>query len=150
MKSLIALFLLSGCSSSAAPSPLVGHWFYDSGARHRIALDINADGTYAATTLQGTVASPTAAEAQVETGTYAATDTAVTWTPKQSTCPGPAPVSMIHYTFNGDALLVSNGTSVATYQRQNAQATQGFDVVLGCFLAQNGAFVAAPLAPVPN
>jgi hypothetical protein len=56
---------------------------------------------------------------------------------------------MIHYTFNGDALLVSNETSVATYQRQNAQATQGFEVVFGCF-AMNGAFVVAALTPVPN
>jgi hypothetical protein len=125
---------------------LLGHWMNTSLAGDgRVGLTFNSDGTYNRSILLLT--STTAADAEVETGMYVATDTHLTLLPQRWTCPSPAPVSMASYAVSGNDLIVTTPFENYSFAASASPASSRFALRLGCF-DFNGVLTPAPLAPV--
>jgi hypothetical protein len=151
MKWTFAVLLVAaaacGGGSETPEQRLIGKWLYtDASGTRGLSVQFDADSTYTLATMQLT--STTSAEAQVETGVFAATGTQITSTPQMYTCPGPYPGYQVSYHFNGDSLVVTYSTGVMAFSRNTAAPASNVVVTYGCF--QSGAFVAAPLAAVSN
>jgi hypothetical protein len=140
------LAALLGCSSTSTDpaSGLKGTW---AGADGPLVLGVtfNGDGTYE---LHQTLrTSATTAEDQVQTGTFTATGSWITFTPQRSSCPGPAPMSTAPYKLLNGSLQMTSGTTVFTLQPDTAPPAPGTTVQTGCFDSQ-GVFTPGSLAPV--
>jgi len=151
MKGWAFIFAMVAACSSGSPEPpptLVGNWLYTAAqGQSGIGLTFTAEGTYS---LSGIVlVSSTAAQAKVETGTYTSDATTITLTPKESSCPGPDPVEVDHYQFNGGALMLTSPSGVLVLQANTATASRSFAIQTGCPDRQ-GNFTPAPLKPVAN
>jgi hypothetical protein len=84
---------------------------------------------------------------QVEIGAYTATDSAITFMPQQSTCPGPIAVTVQMYAVSGSALQIPNWSWAQSLSSTFAPPNLSID--LGCYDAF-GTFEAHALAPVSN
>jgi hypothetical protein len=93
--------------------------------------------------------SSTTGNDQVETGTFAATDTEIAFTPQKSTCPGPVSVYALTYNFNDDSLAVLYSTGAVAFSRNTTPPSSNAIITFGCFQS-GGSFVPAPLAAVSN
>jgi len=136
---------------SGAPQPS-GDWVFSSpDGTAGAALDLGPGDTY--TVLIGTITSSgqnsATANAQVETGTFAVTGNQITFTPKQSTCPGPAPVRVDTYSFSGQNLVLAGPAGIVSFAPNNSSSTATVGLTFGCF-SDAGVFMASPLAPVSN
>lgn len=145
---VLATVAACGGSSETPEQRLIGQWIYTNGSGEA-AVDItfNADSTYKAQDAQLT--SNTSANDEVETGIFSATDTEITSTPQQWTCPGPYPAYTVSYQFNGDSLVVTYSTGVMTMSRNTTPASSNANLTFGCFQS-DGSFVTEPLAHVSN
>ena len=144
----VLLATVAACGSNAV-SPqdrLMGKWLY-AGSSAGIGLEFDTNNTYKGQLLQET--SATTGKDQVETGTFTATDTAITFTPQQSSCPGPIPVYFQDYSFNGDSLVLASSTGGMAFSRNTSPPATNAIITFGCFQS-DGSFVQAPLAPVSN
>jgi hypothetical protein len=124
----------------------MGKWLY-AGSSAGIGLEFDTNYTYKAQLLQET--STTTGNDQAEVGTFAVTDTAITFTPQQSTCPGPVPVYADNYTFNGDSLVLAYSTGGMAFSRNTTPPATNAIITFGCFQS-DGSFVTSPLAAVSN
>jgi hypothetical protein len=141
---------LVGCGggSQTPQERLIGNWIY-SNADGTVGedIDVKSDGTYVLSVIQ--VTSATSGNVQEERGTYVATDSQVTTTPQEWSCPGPDPVSTMQYSFSGDILVISGPTGLLSLNPNTAPASSGVAITFGCFQS-DGSFVAEALAPVSN
>jgi hypothetical protein len=138
----------SACGSSSPADKLVGNWIYENADETAgIGATFRSDGTYTVVTL--VLTSQNTGDAQVEDGSYVATDTSITTTPTEWTCPGPDPVSVVTYSFSGADLVATIGAQVFVMQPNNQPAQSSFALTLGCF-DSTGNFTAQALAPVSN
>jgi hypothetical protein len=147
MKKLIALLLLTGCSSGSSGPTLVGSWIFQPAQGPSGGFTFKGDGTYSFIELSLT--SSNTANAEGENGTYADDGQTLTLTPKESSCPGPDPVRSVSYAFSNGDLVLSGSTEADSYVPQPSTATSSFSITLGCFDG-SGNFTQMPLAPVSN
>jgi hypothetical protein len=146
---LAVLLVVASCGGGSNPTPqerLIGKWLY-SGASAGIGLEFDPNDAYSAQVLQLT--SSTTGNDEVETGTFAATDTEIAFTPQKSTCPGPVSVYTLTYHFNEDSLGVLYSTGAMVFSRNTDPPSSNAIVTFGCFQS-GGSFVPAPLAAVSN
>jgi hypothetical protein len=137
-----------GGSSETPQQRLIGQWLYTNSAGSAGAdITFNANATYTAQILQLT--STTSANDEVETGIFSTTDTEITFTPQNYTCPGSYPVYSLAYTFNGDSLLLSFSTGAVGFSRNKYPAATNFSLAFGC-IQSDGSFVVSPLVAVSN
>jgi hypothetical protein len=144
-KLLLVVVVLVGCGSKTPQESLVGDWlFQNADGTSGLGVTFNGDGSYVLADLA--VTSSTSANAEVEKGTYTATDTMFTMVPSQWTCDGKDTSSTETYKFSGSLLVVSDSSGVVTLAPNNGPSTGTFAVTLGCFDASNN-FTAHPLGP---
>jgi hypothetical protein len=146
---LLLAVAVGGCGSSSPSDRLIGEWlFTNADGSGGIGLTFKADDTYVAAVLVATSAS--SLNGQIETGNYSATASAVTFTPRQSSCPGPDRVDTESYSFSGMDLVMAGGSTVITFAPNNASSsTTTVVLTTGCF-DSTGAFTSGPVAPVSN
>jgi hypothetical protein len=143
--------LVAGCSggggSGANKNPLQGNWLYTASSGGEVeGLTFNGDGTYVTSILHLT--SSTAANAEVETGTYSFGSDTLTETPQQWSCTGADTASTLSYTLTGGDLDVTAASGVVSLVPASEPVSQSFTLTIGCF--SNGVFTAQPLANVGN
>ena len=145
---VLATVAACGSNSETPEQRLIGKWFYTNAAGTAgVGLQFNSDATYSAQILQLT--SDTAGNDEVEKGIFSATDTSITCTPREYTCPGPDPVYAMTYSFNGDSLGVLLQTGMVAFSRNTNPPSSNFIITFGCFQS-DGSFVTEALAPVSN
>jgi hypothetical protein len=148
---LCAIVTLAACSSTgvAEGSPdLDGTWAYVSAdGTQGLGATFRSDGTYELDPM----VFPTSGTAQqrVETGTYSAAGSWITFTPHHSSCPGPDPVVTAPFRLNNGYLYLTAGSTEVALQRAATPAPATATVQIGCFDA-SGTFTAAPVAAVQN
>jgi hypothetical protein len=144
--------VLAGCGGGTMkPSNehLSGEWLFvfPSGER-ATALSFKSDGTYSTTQID--VPTPTSRDQEVENGTYAATDTSITFTPTAWSCQGPDPVTTLPYAFVGGGLQITEPSGAVVFiVDTEPPLASSVTVQTGCFSA-NGAFTQSPVAAVTN
>lgn len=148
---LLAVAVLeSACASSSSDAPsLDGNWIYvnDQGTAG-LGVTFNGDGTYTAFVMAMT--SQSSADAEVETGLFTTQAGAVTFTPREWTCPGPDPASTVKYTFSNGNLLLSFPSGIISLQQNTASSDEAFSITYGCFDRKTHTFIRSQLAPVDN
>jgi len=138
-------------TTAAPPSALIGTWYAvlsDNGACG-IAATFSADGTYATQNL--CLISSTAAEDEMEIGTYQVTANQIATTPTKTSCPAGDPnhaPDVYTYQVQGNSLTLADATGAAVLARDTQPALSMEAIQWGCFDAQ-GQFQAQPLADVP-
>jgi len=144
----VALCLACGDGGNDAANKLQGNWIFTSAATgFGFGVAFKPDDHYTVYTLNLT--SDASAAAQVENGTFSASDTEIVTVPKESTCPGPAPVDTVKYIFAGPGLVITAGDKVISLVRDTAPVETSFVLSLGCF-QPDGTFVPSGLQPVSN
>jgi hypothetical protein len=142
------VLLTSACSSSSqtAEPSLIGNWIMaDAGSGRGIALTIRADGTYTLSVIA--LVTQATADVQAENGTWVSDGAStLTATPTQSSCPGPDPVSVYKYSFQGGILVLADASGILSLEPNTAPAGS-VSLVLGCF-QRGGGFVQHPIANV--
>lgn len=141
-----------GCGAPETPETpeqrLIGTWIYVA-ADNSVALGatFNADGSYVLQQLELTYSG--SINDEVETGTYSATETAVSTVPQKFSCPGPDPGATLAYDFSGSSLQLTGPGGSYVLAPDTAATPSMAAITWGCFQA-DGSFVAQPLAPVSN
>ena|SRR5271166_4164305 len=119
------------------------NWIYTNSANtDGYILSLKRDGTYELQRFLRTAAG--AANDEIETGTFSAAASALTFTPLQWSCRGADPAYTTPYALAGIYLDV---TYVIGLIGIHVDATADFAPQVGCF-AKSGAFTPSPLAPV--
>lgn len=144
------LLLLSaiGCGSGSQSTQerLEGNWFYTApDGMSGIGLTFNG-AEYGAFILDLTSANT--ANAEVEKGTFNASDTQIRFFPTEWSCSSSDPTYSFPYKFVGASLSVTNGNTVIVFEPVVAAPATTFAITTGC--NETGSFVPGPLAPVGN
>jgi len=141
---LLVLFL--ACSSSSGPPSVYNTWLYTStDGTSALGVTFKTDGTYVSQVLQLT--SATSGNDQVESGTFTARGSTLTFTPTKWSCPEPTdPPYTATYQQSGDTLSIAYSSGVVVYVVDTAGASS-FAIATGCF-PKSGGFVATPLEPI--
>lgn len=148
----LGVLLVAACSSSSGGGPpsLYQDWLYtDSSGNSGIAATFRTDGTYVVSDL--VITSSASANAEVETGTFTAADTALAMTPTENSCTGPDAAYSLGYSFQGSSLEIAQPSGVLLMQPNTTSpgSIGSFAITIGCFDSA-GNFTASPLAPVSN
>jgi hypothetical protein len=152
MKKMIAVaaLIFLGCSSGSGGSSgsgVDGNWFYENSSETTgFGVTFTPNGTYAIVLLELT--SGTSGDAEAETGTFTTNGNNINLTPQKWTCSGADPAYTVTYSFDGSDLILTTPSGVFGLQPNTATAMNSFDLTLGCFAADGGAFAPSPLAPV--
>jgi hypothetical protein len=133
--SLLVAGWLGACGPGKTPPPhsLYGNWTQDSfpgGSANNLAL--SEDGGYEHVTLvvRGISSETSWAQAEVETGSFAAHGSTITFTPTASSCPGAAGAAYsINYVISAFALTIDQEDYLPTLEPPAA----GYPLTTGCF-----------------
>ena len=144
---VLATVAACGANSETPEQRLIGAWIYWNGSTG-VGLEFDSNGIYSGQVLQ--ITSATTGNDEVETGVYTMTDTEITCTPLENSCPGPDPAYRLIYHVDGNNLevLTPNGLAIA-FSRNTASPSSNSIVTFGCFQS-DGSFVTGALAPVSN
>ena len=141
-----ALVVCSACSSGSSGSAGTGiytDWkFVNAIGAVRAGLTVRQDGSYERTSLAETAT--TAADVQVEDGTFVVDGETLKLTPTQSSCSGADPAYSLAYALQDGGLAI--GANKQVYVPGDAKAAYA-EITIGCFAA-SGDFTAAPVAAV--
>jgi hypothetical protein len=148
----VVTFVVAACSSSSGGGPpsLYQDWLYtDSSGNSGIAATFKSDGTYVVSDLM--ITSSTSANAQVETGTFTASNGSLAMAPKEDSCPGPDAAYSLGYSFQGGNLEIVQPSGVLLMQPNTTSpgSIGSFAITIGCFDG-SGNLKASPLAAVSN
>jgi len=144
----VALCLACGGGGDGAADRLQGNWlFTDSANGFGFGIAFKPGDSYTVYTMNLT--SQTSARAQIENGTFSASDAEITTVPKESTCAGPATVDTVKYVLSPSALVITAGATVISLIRDTTPVDASFVLSLGCF-QPDGTFVPSGLQPVSN
>jgi len=146
----VLLVAVAACGSNTVTPQerLIGEWTYTNSAGNAgVVITFKTDDTYSAQVMQLT--STTSANDEVETGVFSVTDTTITFTPQQYTCPGPDPIYTYKYAFNGDSLSMLIPSGAVAFTRYTGPAASNAVITFGC-IQSDGSFVQSQLAPVTN
>jgi hypothetical protein len=142
---VLAVALTGACSSSSGgePSSVYGTWTYvNATGVTRAGLTLSQDGTY--THYELAPVSSSAANAQVDSGTFVLAGGKITMSPAKASCPGPDPAYEFAYSLEGSDLAL--GPTQEVYRPGDATAAYA-TVIVGCFDA-SGSFTAEAIMPV--
>jgi hypothetical protein len=148
----LALALAGGGCSSSRSDSIVGTWTaIDSNSTVSLSVSFNSDATFAAHLLR--FPSPMTVDEQIQTGAYSVTETELTMTPMESTCPGNMPTTVRLYAVDDDQLTLMELPSSTTpqtilFSRDTTPPTVT-GAVLGCFQDED-TLTPGPLRPVGN
>jgi hypothetical protein len=155
VKQLCVLAVLAsmtdGCGGGGSAG-LQGSWAFASpGGATGAGLYLESDDTYelAVVAVTSSGQNSETGNAQVEKGTFATAGSLITFTPRQSSCPGPDPVRADTYSFAGQDLILSGPGGILSFVPNNGPPTGSVGVTFGCFSAA-GVFTPEGLAPVAN
>ncbi len=147
-----ALGVAAGCSSTStidedANNGIYGAWDGRTATSATgVRLQLTSDGSYTLTELIAT--SATTANARAERGTFTAAPGTITWTPVESSCNAASSSYQSAYQLTGATLSVALPAGVFALEPADDDGGLGdASLTLGCY-ASDGAFTAAPLAPV--
>lgn len=146
----VLLALVVGCGGADQSTPeqqVVGSWLFTSAdGNSGFGAVFKDDGTYTSAIL--VASSSTSAEAEVEKGTYSATDTQITFTPNEFSCAGPDAIYAAPYKVDGQSLVLTLGSNVVIMAPNTDPASSNGLLQTGCFNA--GVFTPQAVAPVSN
>lgn len=123
---------------------VLGNWLLDKGTAG-IGVNFIANNQYSIVVLAA-AADLGSFNTQLENGTYRANASVVTFTPAQSTCPGPHPPYGEMYSVTATSLTLSDASGALLFARNTSQGGSAV-ATYGCF-ASDGTFTPSPLAPV--
>jgi len=151
---LACVLLAVGCGGSDPPSSrLEGKWLARDATDATVGYGVNflANGTYSKATAVVTAADQASNSGSVnleeEDGTFSATQTLITFSPTQSTCPGPDPAYSLAYEFIGPNLTLVGTAGASTFAPNTATTTATLAVRFGCYDSA-GNFTVSPFAAV--
>jgi hypothetical protein len=142
--------MTDGCGGGGGPS-LYGNWSFENpDGVTGIGLDLSPDDTYVFLLIAVTSSGQGSGRANVEseTGTFVVAGSKITFTPKQWTCPGPDPVYVLSYTFDGQNLVMGSPSGLTSLAPNGPSSGGTIGLTYGCFTA--GVFTPSQLAPVTN
>lgn len=142
---IVILFVLSACGGGG---PLDGNWIQiASDGSDGVAFNINGN-NYVLAVIE--VTSSASVNMQKEAGTITWTNTTLTLTPTESSCPGSDPARTWDYAIVNGSLQTTESAGALIFQPNTAQASTNLSIAYGCFLYSQGAFMPYPLTPVNN
>jgi hypothetical protein len=151
---LACALLAVGCGGGDSPSSrLEGEWLARDAADATVGYGINflANGTYSKATVVVTAADQASnsgsANLVEEAGTFSATQTLITFSPTQNTCPGPDPAYSLAYEFIGPNLTLVGTAGAETFAPNTSTTTATLTIRFGCYDSA-GNFTVSPLATV--
>jgi hypothetical protein len=152
MRALLWAIVALGMGCGSAPGEQLDGWWESINADGTIGVFVGFDrgkGTYAAQriVLNYNDQHLGIGDDQVEVGAYTATDKAITFTPQQSTCPGPVVATVQMYAVSGRALQIRNWSWAQSLS--GVFGAPSLSLSLGCYNT-GGGFDGYGLAPVSN
>ncbi len=147
--SAVALFgvFAVGCGGGDDAPAFVGKWLYVADNGCAVGIQFDADGTFVDQIL---CISGTTAQDQAATGRYTVEGDQITLIVEKASCtladdPTAFDSDSFKYTLSDGNLILSDGESVLSLDRNDAKTSDGAIIAFGCFL-DDGTFRKSPLA----